>query len=67
MAVLFYFSVGIENKSSTWWGANGEHCELASCPTAKGKIVDDCPETNFVALLMQVSSECDHDALTESH
>jgi hypothetical protein len=43
MAVLFYFSVGIENKSSTWWGANGEHCELASCPTAKGIIVDGSP------------------------
>ncbi|KAL3723981.1 hypothetical protein ACJRO7_036059 [Eucalyptus globulus] len=43
MAVLLYFSVGMENKSITWWGTNGEHCELAACPTAKGIEVDGCP------------------------
>ncbi|XP_030513849.1 oligopeptide transporter 4-like [Rhodamnia argentea] len=43
MAVLLYFSVGMENKSITWWGNNGEHCELAACPTAKGVEVDGCP------------------------
>lgn len=43
MAVLLYFSVGIENKSLTWWGTSGEHCDLASCPTAKGVTVDGCP------------------------
>lgn len=36
MAVLLYFSVGMENKSITWWGTNGEHCDRATCPTAKG-------------------------------
>ncbi|CAK7330373.1 unnamed protein product [Dovyalis caffra] len=43
MAVLLYFSVGIEDKNLNWWGTNGEHCELASCPTAKGIMVDGCP------------------------
>ncbi|KAH8498675.1 hypothetical protein H0E87_017557 [Populus deltoides] len=43
MAVLLYFSVGIEDRSLNWWGTNGEHCELATCPTAKGILVDGCP------------------------
>ncbi|XP_030459049.2 oligopeptide transporter 4 [Syzygium oleosum] len=43
MAVLLYFVVGMENKRITWWGTNGEHCELAVCPTAKGIEVDGCP------------------------
>ncbi|XP_057496598.1 oligopeptide transporter 4-like [Actinidia eriantha] len=43
MAVLLYFSVGIENKQLNWWGTNGEHCDLATCPTAKGIVVDGCP------------------------
>ncbi|KAE9595056.1 hypothetical protein Lal_00041193 [Lupinus albus] len=43
MTVLLYFSLGLENKSITWWGTDGEHCLLASCPTAKGVVVDGCP------------------------
>ncbi|KAG6761229.1 hypothetical protein POTOM_034436 [Populus tomentosa] len=43
MAVLLYFSVGIEDRNLNWWGTNGEHCELATCPTAKGIMVDGCP------------------------
>ncbi|KAI4375907.1 hypothetical protein MLD38_013723 [Melastoma candidum] len=43
MAVLLYFSVGMENKGLTWWGTNGEHCDLAACPTAKGIAVEGCP------------------------
>ncbi|ONH90788.1 hypothetical protein PRUPE_8G074200 [Prunus persica] len=43
MAVLLYLSVGMENKSVAWWGTNGEHCTLATCPTAKGIVVDGCP------------------------
>ncbi|KAK9942891.1 hypothetical protein M0R45_008534 [Rubus argutus] len=43
MAVLIYLSVGIENTSFTWWGTNGEHCDLAGCPTAKGIVVKGCP------------------------
>lgn len=43
MAVLLYFSVGMENKGLSWWGTDGEHCDLATCPTAKGINVDGCP------------------------
>ncbi|CAL5358208.1 unnamed protein product [Camellia sinensis] len=43
MAVLLYLSVGMENKGITWWGTNGEHCDLATCPTAKGIVADGCP------------------------
>ncbi|CAA7393956.1 unnamed protein product [Spirodela intermedia] len=43
MGVLLYFSVGLENKGLDWWGTGGEHCELATCPTAKGIEVDGCP------------------------
>ncbi|KAK3015110.1 hypothetical protein RJ639_006790 [Escallonia herrerae] len=43
MGVLLYFSLGMESKTLTWWGTNGEHCDLATCPTAKGILVDGCP------------------------
>lgn len=43
MAVLLYFSLTMNGTSISWWGADGEHCELASCPTAKGIVVDGCP------------------------
>ncbi|KAK9166192.1 hypothetical protein Scep_001383 [Stephania cephalantha] len=43
MAVLLYFSLTMEDRTITWWGTNGEHCELATCPTAKGIQVDGCP------------------------
>ncbi|KAG8369169.1 hypothetical protein BUALT_Bualt15G0123300 [Buddleja alternifolia] len=44
MAVLLYFTVGIENRNISWWGNDDpEHCDLATCPTAKGVIVDSCP------------------------
>ncbi|TXG54085.1 hypothetical protein EZV62_019341 [Acer yangbiense] len=43
MAVLLYFSVGMEEKGLDWWGTAGEHCDLATCPTAKGIVVDGCP------------------------
>ncbi|KAL5855126.1 hypothetical protein ACOSQ4_004928 [Xanthoceras sorbifolium] len=43
MAVLLYFSVGLEEKGLDWWGTAGEHCDLATCPTAKGITVDGCP------------------------
>jgi OPT family oligopeptide transporter len=36
MGVLLYFSLTMENRSIKWWGTAGEHCPLASCPTAKG-------------------------------
>nr|GMC55118.1 oligopeptide transporter 4-like [Ipomoea batatas] len=44
MAVFLYFTVGLENKNVSWWGTvDYEHCDLASCPTAKGILVDGCP------------------------
>jgi len=43
MAVLLYLALGLENVSLKWWGTGGEHCPLATCPTAKGIVVDDCP------------------------
>lgn len=43
MAVLLYFSLSMEDIGLDWWGTNGEHCELATCPTAKGINVAGCP------------------------
>ncbi|MQL83885.1 hypothetical protein Taro_016393 [Colocasia esculenta] len=43
MGVLIYFCVTMEDKSLNWWGTAGTHCELATCPTAKGIQVDGCP------------------------
>ncbi|XP_022149165.1 oligopeptide transporter 4-like, partial [Momordica charantia] len=43
MAVLLYLSFGMKGKSVDWWGTAGEHCDLASCPTAKGVVVYGCP------------------------
>ncbi|KAJ0086588.1 hypothetical protein Patl1_08709 [Pistacia atlantica] len=40
MGVLLYFTLTMENRSITWWGSDGEHCELATCPTAKGIVVE---------------------------
>ena len=39
----FQFSVGMGGKGVNWWGTDGEHCDLAFCPTAKGIVVDGCP------------------------
>lgn len=36
MAVLVYLSLTMNGKSISWWGTDGEHCELATCPTAEG-------------------------------
>ncbi|GAB4826162.1 oligopeptide transporter 6 [Ancistrocladus abbreviatus] len=44
VSVLVFYSlqyakdIGLE-----WWGNNGEGCPLATCPTAKGIVVDGCP------------------------
>ena len=43
MGVLLYFTLSMENIGISWWGSDGEHCALASCPTAKGIAVDGCP------------------------
>ncbi|KAL5559911.1 hypothetical protein UlMin_036122 [Ulmus minor] len=43
MGVLLYFSLTMEEKTISWWGADGEHCDLATCPTSKGVLLDGCP------------------------
>ncbi|KAG8632780.1 oligopeptide transporter 2 [Manihot esculenta] len=43
MGVLLYFTLTMEDISISWWGSEGENCPLASCPTAKGIVVDGCP------------------------
>ncbi|KAI8004707.1 Oligopeptide transporter 2 [Camellia lanceoleosa] len=43
MGVILYFSLSMEGVSVSWWGSDGEHCGLATCPTAKGIAVDGCP------------------------
>ncbi|GJT00526.1 oligopeptide transporter 4-like protein [Tanacetum coccineum] len=44
MAILLYFTTGLEDRSVHWWGTdNPQHCDLATCPTAKGVNVTGCP------------------------
>ncbi|KDP41518.1 hypothetical protein JCGZ_15925 [Jatropha curcas] len=42
MGVILYFTLTMEGKFISWWGNDGEHCPLASCPTAEGIAVDGC-------------------------
>jgi hypothetical protein len=32
MVVLLYFTLSMENRNISWWGTDGDHCPLASCP-----------------------------------
>ncbi|KAF3654886.1 Oligopeptide transporter 8 [Capsicum annuum] len=41
MGVFIYFVLG--KVKFEWWGTGGEHCALASCPTAKGIQFKGCP------------------------
>ncbi|PIA52583.1 hypothetical protein AQUCO_01000455v1 [Aquilegia coerulea] len=43
MGVLLFFTLGMHGINIKWWGTGGEYCGLASCPTAKGIVVDGCP------------------------
>ncbi|KAK8936034.1 Oligopeptide transporter 5 [Platanthera zijinensis] len=45
MATLTYFTLQIRNiDGPKWWGLElGDHCPLASCPTAPGVKVPNCP------------------------
>ncbi|KAF6153675.1 hypothetical protein GIB67_000908 [Kingdonia uniflora] len=43
MGVLLYLCLGLEDISIDWWGSNLDGCPVASCPTAKGVVVDGCP------------------------
>ncbi|CAM8923698.1 unnamed protein product [Rhodiola kirilowii] len=40
--VLLYFALQMMEIKLNWWGTD-EHCPLATCPTAKGFVVDGCP------------------------
>ncbi|XP_015896323.3 oligopeptide transporter 7 isoform X1 [Ziziphus jujuba] len=46
MGVLLYFALGLEDVSLNWWGNNLDGCPLASCPTAKGVVIEGCPVYN---------------------
>ena len=41
MGVVIYFA--LSGHPLDWWGSRGEHCDLATCPTARGVQVDGCP------------------------
>lgn len=46
MTILIFFSLSYQNIQLDWWGSsstNPEGCPIASCPTAKGVLVDGCP------------------------
>ncbi|KAL8231907.1 hypothetical protein R6Q57_001685 [Mikania cordata] len=43
MGILLYFCLTMSGTGISWWGTHGEHCPLATCPTAKGVVVDGCP------------------------
>lgn len=45
MALLLYYSLDEGKKSLHWWGRKekGDHCPLASCPTAPGVNRPGCP------------------------
>lgn len=43
MSILVFLALGYRGISIDWWGNGSEGCPLASCPAAKGVIVDGCP------------------------
>ncbi|KAJ4776593.1 oligopeptide transporter [Rhynchospora pubera] len=43
MAILIYLCLGLEKITLKWWGNYLDGCPLATCPTAKGVVVDGCP------------------------
>ncbi|KAF3432777.1 hypothetical protein FNV43_RR23879 [Rhamnella rubrinervis] len=43
MTILLFLALGAQNINLNWWGNNPEGCPLASCPTAKGIVVEGCP------------------------
>lgn len=44
MTILVFFSLQyVNNTVLNWWGNGTEGCPLATCPTAKGVVVDGCP------------------------
>lgn len=45
LAILLYFALQSKDIwGPNWWGLqNGDHCPLASCPTAPGVVAKGCP------------------------
>lgn len=45
LAILLYFTLQSKDIfGANWWGLDtDDHCPLATCPTAKGVVVDGCP------------------------
>lgn len=43
VTILLFLTLQSQNINLEWWGNKGEPCPLATCPTAKGVIVDGCP------------------------
>lgn len=41
VTILIFLTLG--SKGIEWWGNNIDGCPLASCPSARGVIVDGCP------------------------
>ncbi|RWW58474.1 hypothetical protein BHE74_00034657 [Ensete ventricosum] len=44
MGVLLYLCLGLENVNLSWPGNDLDGCPLASCPTAKGVVIEGCPK-----------------------
>ncbi|XP_059662163.1 oligopeptide transporter 7-like [Cornus florida] len=43
MGVLLYLCLGLQGISVDWWGNDLDGCQYATCPTAKGVVVEGCP------------------------
>lgn len=42
MGVLLYFCLNFGETGIQWWGTE-DHCDLVTCPTAKGVVIPGCP------------------------
>ncbi|PRQ60497.1 putative oligopeptide transporter, OPT superfamily [Rosa chinensis] len=43
VTILVFLTLQSRNINLDWWGNKGEPCPLATCPTAKGVVVANCP------------------------
>lgn len=43
MGIVLYFTLTMTGTEISWWGTEGEHCPLATCPMAKGVVAEGCP------------------------
>ncbi|KAK1432295.1 hypothetical protein QVD17_09190 [Tagetes erecta] len=43
MGIVLYFTLTMTGTEISWWGTDGEHCPLATCPMAKGVVAEGCP------------------------